>query len=192
MLPIERQQQILTWLKKEETLRVAEISKRLGVSEMTIYRDLKPLIDEQKILKTSNGITLLPTAYVSTASCSYCLKNTNTRLSVQLIRHNHQVERTCCAHCGLLRYRDIESEVSQIICQDYLKDTTISAKMAVFLIGAELNLNCCQPQVITFDSSQQAKQFQAGFGGRLCSFEEAIQVIQTLMNATACCPSESS
>jgi DeoR/GlpR family transcriptional regulator of sugar metabolism len=41
-------------------LRVSEISKRLDVSEMTVYRDIKPLIEQQKVLKTVNGITLVP------------------------------------------------------------------------------------------------------------------------------------
>jgi DeoR/GlpR family transcriptional regulator of sugar metabolism len=157
MIPIERQQQILTWLEKEKTLRVSEISKRLGVSEMTVYRDLKPLIDQQKVVKTSKGISLAPQTSVSSNTCSYCFKNSTTKLSVQIIKSNLQVEHTCCAHCGLLRYKDIEKEVSQIICRDFLKDTTISAKMATFLINPDLDLNCCHPQVIAFESFKQAK-----------------------------------
>ncbi len=45
MLPIERQQQIVTWLEQEGTLRVLDISQRLKVSDMTVYRDIKPLIE---------------------------------------------------------------------------------------------------------------------------------------------------
>ncbi|MFC0275018.1 DeoR family transcriptional regulator [Metabacillus herbersteinensis] len=190
MLPIERQQQILTWLEKEVTLRISEISKRLDVSEMTVYRDVKPLIDQQKVLKTSNGITLFTQTYVPSTICSYCKKNSNTRFSVQLIKLNQGVEHTCCAHCGLLRYHDIEKEVSQIICHDFLKDTTISAKIAIFLLNADLNLNCCQPQVIAFDSMKQAKQFQTGFGGELYNFEEAIIQIKEMMNGKTCCHSK--
>lgn len=187
MLPIERQQQILTWIEKEEILRVSEISKRLDVSEMTVYRDLKPLIDQQKVIKTSNGITCTPQPYVSSHICSYCSKNSNTKLSVQIIKLNQRVEQTCCAHCGLLRYQAIEEEVSQIICYDFLKETTISAKMATFLLNADLNLNYCQPQVITFDSVKQAKQFQLGFGGNIYNFEEVIKVIMDEMNGKTCC-----
>lgn len=190
MLPIERQQQILTWLEQEETLRVSEISKRLDVSEMTVYRDLKPLIEQQKVIKTSNGITSTPQLYISSNICTYCSKNSNTRLSVQLIKLNQRVEHTCCAHCGLLRYQAIEKEVSQIICYDFLKETTISAKMATFLLNADLNLNYCQPQVLTFDSIKQAKQFQLGFGGSIYHFEEAIKVINEEMNGKTCCHSK--
>lgn len=190
MLPIERQQQILSWLENEGTLRVSEISKRLQVAEMTVYRDLKPLIAQKKVFKTSNGITLSMETHISSNRCSYCYKDTNSRFSVQLIKKNQQIEQACCPHCGLLRYNDIENEVSQIICRDFLKDTTISAKTAAFLLNAELNLNCCEPHVIVFDSTKQAAKFQQGFGGEIYSFNEAIQAIIAEMNSKACCHKE--
>ncbi|MBM7587249.1 DeoR/GlpR family transcriptional regulator of sugar metabolism [Bacillus pakistanensis] len=189
MLPIERQQQILTWLEQEESLRVSDISKRLEVSEMTIYRDLKPLIDQQKIEKTSNGITLLTQSSFSSSHCPYCFKDSNTRMPVQLIKKNQQVEQACCPHCGLLRFQDIKNEVSQIICHDFLHATTISAKTAVFLLNADIHLNCCQPQVIAFESMRQAKQFQMGFGGNIHYFEEAIQAIALEMHGNGGCHS---
>lgn len=183
MLPIERQQHILTWLEQEGTMRVSEISKRLEVSEMTVYRDLKPLIDQNKVLKTSKGIALVTQAFQSGNNrCSYCHKELNTRMSVQLIKKNQHVEQTCCPHCGLLRFRDIKNDVSQIICQDFLKDTTISAKTATFFLNANIHLNCCEPQVIAFESLKQAKQFQKGFGGTIFGFEEAIEAITLEMN----------
>ncbi|KAA0547138.1 DeoR/GlpR transcriptional regulator [Bacillus sp. BGMRC 2118] len=190
MLPIERQQQILTWLEQEETLRVSVISKRLDVSEMTVYRDLKPLIDQQKVLKTSNGISLFTQPIIPSTSCSYCFKNTNTRFSVQIIKKNQYVEHACCPHCGLLRFQDIEDEVSHIICRDFLKDTTISARMATFLLHADIDLNCCQPQVIAFDSSKQAKQFKTGFGGKIYTFHEVMKAINEEMNGSKCCHSD--
>ncbi|MFD6210965.1 DeoR family transcriptional regulator [Peribacillus sp. NPDC060253] len=187
MLPIDRQQQILTWLQQEETLRVSDISKRLEVSEMTVYRDLKPLIDQRKVFKTSNGIALIAQSYMSSNHCSYCYKDSNTRLSVQLINKNQHVEHACCPHCGLLRFQEIENDISHIICHDFLKDTTISAKLATFLINADINLNCCQPQVIAFESIKQAKQFQLGFGGQIYSFKKAIQAIKIEMHGKDCC-----
>lgn len=114
-------------------------------------------MDQQKVLKTSNGITLISKVYASFNHCSYCYKDSNTRLSVQLIKKNHHVELACCPHCGLLRFKDIENDVSQIICHDFLKDTSISAKMTNFLLNADINLNCCQPQVIAFESIKQVK-----------------------------------
>lgn len=182
-MPLERKKQILTWLEREKSLKTAEISKRLNVSEMTVYRDIKPLLDEEKVVKTSGGIALVNHSPESVpGTCSYCLKDSRTRLSVQLITKQQQVEHTCCPHCGLLRYDDIKENVSQIICTDFLQDTTISAKMATFLLNADINLNCCEPQVISFGSQQQAKQFQSGFGGELYDFHGAISVIKKQMS----------
>ncbi|UFT99572.1 DeoR family transcriptional regulator [Radiobacillus kanasensis] len=189
MLPIERQKQIVTWLENEGTLRVSNISKRLGVSEMTIYRDIKPLIEQKKVFKTANGVTLARENLLSPDHCTYCHKPATSRQSVKIIKLNQQVEQTCCPHCGLLRYKDIENKVSQIICQDFLKDTTISAKMATFLLNPDINLNCCQPQVIVLDSIKNAKQFQLGFGGDIYHFEGAITAIKEKMSGEPCCHS---
>ncbi|UTE73114.1 DeoR family transcriptional regulator [Rossellomorea marisflavi] len=185
MLPIERRQQILTWLEEEETLKVSDISERLGVSEMTVYRDIKPLVDEGSVQKTSNGIA--SSHELPLNGCSLCMKSIGTRHSVQLVKTSHRVEQTCCPHCGLLRFNDIRDEVVQILCRDFLTDATISAKTATFLIGAELNLNCCQPQVIAFGSLMHAEKFQTGFGGTLYTFEEAIHAISDTMQGHDCC-----
>ncbi|MDN9010144.1 DeoR family transcriptional regulator [Brevibacillus laterosporus] len=190
MLPIERKQQILLWLEEEECLRISEISKRLEVSEMTIYRDIKPLIAQRKISRTSKGIRLIKQQQMLYNRCSYCHKAFHSRLSVQLIKSNQQVEQTCCAHCALLRYQNCREDVVQIICRDFLTDTTISAKMACFLLHADINLHCCQPQALPFESVHQAKQFQCGFGGVIYDFEGAILAIQTAMTGSACCHKE--
>ncbi|MEH7378510.1 DeoR family transcriptional regulator, partial [Neobacillus drentensis] len=187
LLPIERRQQLLTWLNNEGTLSITEISNRLQVSEMTVYRDIKPLIEDKKVIKTSGGICLTQETTISSSACKYCLKESNNRHPVQIITHELRVEHLCCPHCGLLRYKDIEKDVSQIICRDFLQDTTISAKMAYFLLDADFNLNCCQPQVLAFDSLKHADQFQKGFGGIVLRFEEAIIEIQKRMNGQSGC-----
>jgi len=181
MLPAERQQQILTWLEKEKTITVSELSKRLDVSEMTIYRDIKPLIDQNKILKTSRGISFIRKSPILSQNCTYCYKEANTRHSMQLIKMDQTIEHTCCPHCGLLRYADIENQVSQIICKDFLNGTTISAQIAYYLIGADFHMNCCKPQAIVFESYKQIEQFQRGFGGTIFTFEEAISELKNRM-----------
>ncbi|MCP3027785.1 DeoR family transcriptional regulator [Halobacillus sp. A5] len=190
MLPIDRQKQILTWLENEKSLRVTTISQRLDVSEMTVYRDLNPLIKQNKVIKTSSGVTLSTPAAVPTDNCPYCLKPSSGKLSVQIIKENQQIENACCAHCALMRYQDIKNNVSQVICRDFLKDTTINAKAATFLIDADLDLNCCEPQPIIFASRKQAKQFQKGFGGKIYNFQEAIQMILKEMKVDCCCCEE--
>lgn len=187
MLPLERKKQILIWLEEERVLRVSDVSKKLGVSEMTVYRDINSLIVENKVLKTSNGITLVNESMANSAGCIYCQKEVHSRLSVQLMKMNQQVEQACCLHCGLLRYKDIRRDVKQILIQDFLYNATISAVSAVYLMNTDLHLNCCQPQIIPFLNEKQAIQFQLGFGGEIYHFEEAIQAIQESMHHSSCC-----
>ncbi|ANU22050.1 DeoR family transcriptional regulator [Planococcus donghaensis] len=185
MLPIERKKQILTWLQKVDFLRVTEISKRLNVSEMTVYRDVAALVKEGKVLKTSNGIAVAG-ATADFQGCVYCAKPIHTRLTVQLILTDDQIEQTCCMHCALLRYSKIEFKVAQLICQDFLTDTTINAKKATFLIDSTAQINCCRPEVLPFASQPQAQQFQYGFGGQLMLFDEALIELKQAMTGQAC------
>ncbi|WJE17655.1 DeoR family transcriptional regulator [Halobacillus sp. ACCC02827] len=186
MLPIERRKQILTWLEKEEFLRVSTISRRLDVSEMTVYRDLKPLIEAEEVKKAANGITLAAGESSSSNGCPYCLKETTSRLACQIIKRNQQIETTCCVHCALLRYEDLQEEVVQVIARDFLLDTTISAKTATFLLHSDAGIHCCHPQPIIFASRHQAEKFRKGFGGELHTFDSAKTTIIKEMNGDCC------
>ncbi|MCY8496411.1 DeoR family transcriptional regulator [Bacillus atrophaeus] len=178
MLPINRQQKLIEWLKEEGALRIADISARFGVSEMTVYRDVNQLAKTKQVIKTSGGIALAENSSLPAANlCSYCLKPVNHTYSVQLITVGQEVEQLCCAHCAFLRYEDKKEEVSHLICKDFLLQTTVSAASAVFLLHAELDLHCCQPQAIPFASLDHAERFQKGFGGTICTFDKALEII---------------
>lgn len=86
MLPIKRRQQILAWVKEEESLRISEISKRLNVSEMTVYRDIKPLVENGQVIKTAGGITLNKPKQQLGQLCVVCGKGAGSRLSVQIVK----------------------------------------------------------------------------------------------------------
>ncbi|RDI45802.1 DeoR family transcriptional regulator [Falsibacillus pallidus] len=192
MLPIERKKQIVDWLTKEGSLKIAEISSRLEVSEMTVYRDLRPLLESGEVVKTSGGIMLAPTpeGQLQHHSCSYCHKISLTKQSIQLFTSGHAVEHTCCAHCALLRYSDRPDSFVQIICKDFLRDTTLNAKSAYYVFNPELDLNCCQPTVLTFGTLRDAQRFLNGFGGEIYSFEEALETIHQSMNSHSSCDSK--
>lgn len=178
MLPINRQQKLIEWLKEEGALRIADISARFGVSEMTVYRDVNQLAKTKQVIKTSGGIALAENSSLPAANlCSYCLKPVNHTYSVQLITVGQEVEQLCCAHCAFLRYEDKKEEVSHLICKDFLLQTTVSAASAAFLLHAELDLHCCQPQAIPFASLDHAERFQKGFGGTICTFGKALEII---------------
>ncbi|MCH1627908.1 DeoR family transcriptional regulator [Ferdinandcohnia quinoae] len=192
MLPIERQNKIREWIKTENTLKVSEISKRLGVSEMTIYRDVKPLVEEGLVLKTSGGITLTttPEHIQNKNNCTYCHKPIHSGMAYRLILNNEQIETTCCPHCGLLRHKQLGDKVVQAICSDFLRHTTISALHASYVLDTSLHVECCQPQVLVFEYQEHAKKFIKGFGGSVYTFSEAMTKVDQKMNGQeGCCHS---
>lgn len=88
--------------------------------------------------------------------------------------------RTLC----VLRYADKTEEVSHLICRDFLLHTTVSAGSAYFVVNAELNLHCCQPQAIPFATLDHAERFQKGFGGAVRTFDQALEdMLQDRKNA---------
>ncbi len=194
MLPVERQQRIKELIQDKHNMKIAELSKVLGVSEMTIHRDVKPLIDEGLIMKTFGGITIVrDDSSVHEASdsdvCVYCRRSVHEKLAYRLILSNNKIEMTCCAHCGLLRHRQLGDKVIQAICPDFLRSTTISAPLAWYVMDTSIRIGCCQPQVLTFEWREHANNFVQGFGGDVYSFSEAMEAVFQKMNGHGhnCC-----
>jgi len=185
ILPIERQNRIKELLQKNKSMKITELSSKLSVSEMTIHRDLKPLVDEGFVIKTFGGVTLSNKGDYSTGNhCIYCHQNINDKLSFRLVLNNNNIEITCCSHCGLLRFLQIKKEVNQVICQDFLRLTTINAKTAFFVIDTTLDLGCCQPQVLPFEYKEHAQKFVKGFSGIVSTFDEAVKFVYDGMHSS--------
>lgn len=184
MLPIERRNQITKLIQDKQSLKISELSKLFSVSEMTIHRDLKPLIAEGLIVKTFGGVSFNNQKQIHQhdQTCSFCHRETNSKLEFRLILTENRSEVTCCAHCGLLRYRQLTDQVEQAICHDFLRQTTISARLAWYVFDTSLDIGCCQPQVLTFEERVHADQFVKGFSGEVYPFSEAIELICKKMN----------
>ncbi|MBY7145066.1 DeoR/GlpR transcriptional regulator [Virgibacillus sp. NKC19-3] len=184
MLPLERQHRIKALIQEKKSMKIAELSALLGVSEMTVHRDLKPMIDEKLVMKTFGGVTLV-NAYTNQPAnfeaCVFCSRNANERLAYRLILSDNKNEITCCAHCGLLRHRQLGDEVIQAICPDFFMQTTISAPLAWYVMDTSIQIGCCTPQVLPFECKEHADNFVKGFGGKVYTFNEAIEVIYQKM-----------
>lgn len=188
MLPVERLHRIKELIQKEKNLKISDLSNELGVSEMTIHRDLKPLVDEGIAIKTFGGVSLAKSAQVeSNDMCIYCSRPIHEKLAYRLILQDNKIEIACCAHCGLLRHRQLGDDVIQAICYDFLKQTTISAQLTSFVLDTSIDIGCCQPQVLTFEWRGHAEKFVKGFGGVIYSFEEAMEVVFNKMKGAPCC-----
>lgn len=178
MLPIERQNRIKDLILKRSNMKISELSKELNVSEMTIHRDLKPLIEAGVIVKTFGGIALISSEEKTTEdTCVYCSSGVDKRQAYRLILANNNIEVACCAHCGLLRQRQLGNDVIQAICHDFLKQTTISAPLAWYVMDTSIHMGCCQPQVLAFQWKEHANKFIKGFGGHVYPFQEAMEVL---------------
>lgn len=183
MLPIERKKQIEKLICEQEHLKISQLSNIFGVSEMTIHRDLAPLIAEGKIIKTFGGITCAQSINDQQKNtCVYCYRECQKQLTYRIILKDHTTEMTCCAHCGLLRYQQIKDEVDQQLTRDFLRQTTINARKAFYVLNTSLHINCCQPQVLVFEWMDHAKRFIKGFEGDIYTFQEALKIVYEQMN----------
>lgn len=184
MLPIERRQRIKQLLQARESIKISELSEQLGVSEMTVHRDVKQLVAEGAVMKTFGGITRVHTVTNGQAvleHCVTCSRTINERLAYRLILPGNVIENACCAHCGLLRHRQLDEHVIQAICYDFFMQTTTSAPSAWYVLNTSLHIGCCEPQVLTFADRTHAEKFVTGFGGEVYSFAEAMDVINEQM-----------
>ncbi|MGY0693701.1 DeoR family transcriptional regulator [Virgibacillus sp. FSP13] len=185
MLPIERQNRIRQLVQEKHTIKIADLSKDIGVSEMTIHRDLKPLIEEGIVIKTFGGVTLAhdhSDKQGTLDECVFCSRAIHERLAYRLILPNNKIEIACCSHCGLLRHRQLGDEVMQAITYDFFRQTTLSAPLAWYVMDTSIHVGCCQPQVLTFENKDHAEKFVKGFGGNVYSFKEAMEGLFQKMN----------
>src|SRR5690606_5962372 len=106
-------------------------------------------------------------------------------MNYQLILANDKIETACCAHCGLLRHRQLGEEVSHALCHDFLLHTTISAPTTWYVMDSSLPISCCQPQILTFERCDHAEKFVLGFGGNVHLIKEAINIVYEKMRGHA-------
>lgn len=185
MLPLERQNRIKELLLERENMKISDLSKEIGVSEMTIHRDIKLLVDEGIAIKTFGGVMLAnkKTSRKNVSDeCVFCSRKIIERLAYRLFLPNNKIEMACCAHCGLLRTRQLGDQVIQAICPDFLRQTTISAPLAWYVMDTSVHMGCCHPQVLTFEWKEHADKFVKGFEGNVYSFSDAMEVIFEKMN----------
>lgn len=193
MLAHERRERIKEMIQAQHHLKISELSHLFNVSEMTIHRDIKPLIEQGWVKKTFGGISLVQEEakyLVSHDDCVYCHRKVDQRLSTRLILSNHRIETACCAHCGILRHKQLGDEVMQMIGYDFFSHATISASMAWFVMDTTVDMHCCQPQLLPFGRKDYAEGFVKGFGGVVLSLEETIERLcgsDTTSERKSCC-----
>ncbi|TCP96271.1 DeoR family transcriptional regulator [Cricetibacter osteomyelitidis] len=59
MIPVERQKRLLNLIQQQNVISIATLTEQLGVSHMTIRRDIQKLEDDGKVVSVSGGVQLL-------------------------------------------------------------------------------------------------------------------------------------
>jgi hypothetical protein len=177
MLPASRRQRILNLLAEQDMVRVDALSKLLGVSVMTVHRDLDNLQESGQLLKVRGGAVTAAAPMIHDDECVTCRRRPRRRLQVVLHFDNGAERRACCPHCGLLTMIHARDQITAALVTDFLYEHTISARHATYVVAPDLSL-CCAPTVLAFEYHQDALRFQAGFGGHVLDMNAALLYLQ--------------
>jgi biotin operon repressor len=159
----QREKLILEEVEEKGSISIKELAEKLGVSPMTIHRDVNKLTAEGVVIKSHGQVLLPEKPKGDEEACAMCRKPVSARTAYLLILTNGEQKRTCCPHCGLMLQMR-EEEVWQPMATDFLHGHMISASQAFFVLESELSI-CCVPSVLSFGSEAEARKFTAGFGG---------------------------
>ncbi len=180
-MPAARQEKILKWLEEEGSLSIAELQSRLGVSHMTVHRDLAQLSRTGRIDKVRGGALLKSSSESHDASrptCSMC-KRSVTRRQEFIIRPVRAEQLTaCCPHCGIMLLTDVPS-VDSSLARDFLYGHMVNVYQAYYVIAPAVRL-CCEPTVLCFARQADAENFGKGFGGLVMDFFRAKSYLTSL------------
>ena len=173
MLAIERREYILEKLRETGRIQVSEISKTLGVSRMTVHRDLDALANEGEIRKVFGGAVLarMPVKPQSEGRCNVCGRAILPHTRVILHTADGKQLETCCPHCAMLLMERRDDIISGL-ATDFLHGKMINLKTATFVVNPDVVV-CCTPSVISFADTEEARRFQIGFHGELVILSEA-------------------
>ena len=108
LTPAVRQRHILDLLGARQSLTIQELVAELGVSAMTVHRDLNRLADGGQLLKTHGGAALPSRANHNAGvpgPCAMCNRPVPERSAVILQSQQRGRLTACCPHCGLALLR---------------------------------------------------------------------------------------
>lgn len=178
-VPAARHQQIMVWLEEEKSLSIREIESRLGVSHMTVHRDLDQLAKQNLIRKVRAGAILIPAAErqsINQDNCHMCGRRVTRRTEFIIMRQAKTQRTACCPHCGLLLLANGAEETA--LARDFLYGQMVNVYQAYYLLGSNVQL-CCVPTILCFSGISDAQKFSLGFGGQVMDFSAALRHLTT-------------
>ncbi|MBC8100049.1 MAG: DeoR/GlpR transcriptional regulator [Armatimonadetes bacterium] len=166
--PNKRQDQILSWLQTAHTLSIDDLAARLGVSTMTVHRDLDTLAQTGAVQKVHGGVTRREAAPATGSGCAVCRMTIGERTAFTVQFADGVQAQACCPHCGVLLL-NTATQVVSALTRDFLYGRMVNVVAASYLLDSSVTV-CCLPSVLCFISLDDAQRFQHGFGGQVLSW----------------------
>ncbi len=178
---IDRQNQIIELLTERGSVQVEDLVNLLGVSKMTVHRDLDALEAEGRLRKVHGGAALADTAQSN--ECSFCHgtipPDSRSKVTMHMADGTHH--HACCPHCGLLELPSLGNTVASVLVTDFLYGRVVNARSATYVVNPGLSI-CCAPTTLAFQAQSDAERFQQGFGGQVLNLTRAIDVLRDEMS----------
>ena len=180
---IERQNQIAELLAERGSVQVDDLVNLLGVSKMTVHRDLDALEADGRLRKVHGGAALPEAGH--SEECTFCHgsipPDSRSKVTLHLADGTHH--HACCPHCGLLALSALGSAVASVLVTDFLYGRVVNARSAAYVVNPALDI-CCAPTTLAFQARTDAERFQRGFGGQVLDLTEAVAALQNAMALT--------
>lgn len=180
MNPDHRQRHILDRLADQGAVGIDDLAHTLGVSTMTIHRDLDQLAQAGRLRKVRGGAVPAEPAPAG-ERCLACYGSLNPRTQVVLHWSDGSQRLACCPHCGLMALARSAEAITSILVTDFLFGRTVNGRSAAYLAAPEIAI-CCTPAVLAFEALADAQRFQAGFGGEIVDLDGALAFVRTSMH----------
>lgn len=178
---IDRQHRIIELLSERGAVQVEDLVKVLGVSKMTVHRDLDALEADGRLRKVHGGAALTDAA--PSGECTFCHGSIppDSRSKVTLHLTDGTQHQACCPHCGLLALPSLGNSVASVLVTDFLYGRVVNGRSAAYVVNPGLDI-CCSPTTLAFQLTADAERFQRGFGGQVLNLSQAIDVLRDEMS----------
>lgn len=172
LLPAARRQKILAEVERQGSVSTVALARLLGVSEMTVHRDLAWLASRELVQKVFGGATALTPPVTHQAVCAVCGTAAGRSLDFTVQVRDGATQTACCPHCGLMLLKQLGLQAESAVTFDFITRRTVNVRSATYVVASAAT-PCCEPSVLAFGTPDDAARFRAGFGGQIADLEEA-------------------
>ena len=177
--PSQRQRRILDRLRDQQVIAIRELVDELGVSAMTVHRDLDALVSAGLVAKSRGRAALVTAAQAegrSSLACALCAAPLQTRTAFVIHTPDGMLVQACCAHCGFA-WIERNAWDGLAFTADFIHARMVNIHQAGYLVGSRVTL-CCEPSVLCFVDLDEARAFRLGFGGNVFDYAGLRQRLQ--------------